>query len=70
MEFVEGEPARMTAAEKERLAARELSGVRLSCQILCDHDMTVRVVNRFSASGRPDPGPTPEDSITPPPVWV
>ena len=70
VEFVEGEPARMTAAEKERLAARALTGVRLSCQILCDHDMTVRVVNRFSSSGRPDPGPTPEDTITPPPVWV
>ena len=41
VEFVVGEPERMTAAEKQVLAARGLSGVRLSCQILCDHDMTV-----------------------------
>ncbi len=32
----------MTVAEKNVLAARGLSGVRLSCQILCDHDMEVR----------------------------
>jgi ferredoxin len=70
VEFIAGEPSRMTAAEKERLAARELTGVRLSCQILCDHDMTVRAISRLEGSGRPDPGPTPEDTITPPPVWV
>src|SRR5215813_5360254 len=35
VEFVAGEPAQMTAAEKSVLAARGLSGVRLSCQILC-----------------------------------
>src|SRR3954466_15026334 len=42
VEFVAGEPDRMTAAEKQVLAARGLSGVRLSCQILCDGDMAVR----------------------------
>src|SRR6185436_4935408 len=42
VEFIDGEPTAMTAAEKERLAARGLTGVRLSCQILCDHDMAVR----------------------------
>ena len=70
VEFIDGEPQRMTAAEQERLAVRGLTGVRLSCQILCDHDMTVRVVNRLAASGRSDAGPTPEDAITPPPVWI
>ncbi len=70
VEFVQGEPERMTVAEKERLAARGLTGVRLSCQILCDHDMTVRAISRLEGSGRPDPGPTPMDEITPPPVWV
>ena len=70
VEFVQGEPERMTVAEKERLAARGLTGVRLSCQILCDHDMTVRAISRFEGSGRADPGPTPMDDITPPPVWV
>ncbi len=70
VEFIEGEPTRMTAAEKERLAARGLTGVRLSCQILCDHDMTVRAISRLEGSGRPDPGSTPAETITPPPVWV
>jgi ferredoxin len=70
VEFVEGEPKPMTKAEKAVLEARGLTGVRLSCQILCDHDMTVRPVMRLSTSGRPDPGKTPEDAITPPPEWL
>ena len=70
VEFIEGEPAAFTAAERERLAARGLTGVRLSCQILCDHDMAVRAISRLEGSGRPDPGPTPDDTITPPPQWV
>jgi ferredoxin len=70
VEFIEGEPERMTAAEQERLAARGLTGVRLSCQIACDRDMTVRAVSRLEGSGRPDPGPPPHDAITPPPEWV
>ena len=68
--FVEGEPTQHTAAEVERLAARELTGMRLSCQILCDHDMTVQAISRLEGSGRPDPGPTPAETITPPPVWT
>ncbi len=70
VEFIEGEPARQTAAEKERLAARGLSGVRLSCQIQCDHDMAVRAISRLEGSGRADPGATPHESITPPPEWI
>lgn len=70
VEFIEGEPAAMTVAEKERLAARALTGVRLSCQIACDHDMTVRAISRLEGSGRPDPGSMPDDEITPPPQWV
>jgi len=70
VEFIDGEPTRMTAAEKSVLNARGLSGVRLSCQILCDHDMSVRAISRLEGSGRPDPGPTPEETITPPAVWV
>src|SRR5262245_61693939 len=70
VEFVAGEPPQMTAAEKDRLALRGLNGVRLSCQMLCDHDMTVRAISRLEGSGRPDPGPTPESIITPPPEWL
>ncbi len=70
VEFVSGEPARMTRAEKERLEARGLTGVRLSCQITADHDMTVRPISRLEGSGRPDAGPTPDSTITPPPEWI
>lgn len=70
VEFIAGEPARMTVAEKDRLAARGLTGVRLSCQLLCEGDMTVRATSRLEGSGRPDPGSAPAATITPPPVWV
>jgi ferredoxin len=70
VEFLDGEPAPMTKAERDKLAERGLNGVRLSCQILCSHDMTVRAISRLEGSGRPDPGRTPEPHITPPPEWV
>ncbi|HRW48427.1 MAG TPA: 2Fe-2S iron-sulfur cluster-binding protein [Caldilinea sp.] len=70
VEFVSGEPAAMTEAEQAKLAERGLSGVRLSCQILCDQDMTVRAISRLEGSGRPDPGSRPEAEIHPDPVWV
>ena len=70
VEFVSGEPDRMTVAEKTRMEERGLTGVRLSCQIVCDHDMTVRAISRLEGSGRPDPGKTPEPTIQPPPVWI
>jgi len=69
VEFVEGEPSRMTEAERTKLAERNLTGVRLSCQILCEHDMTVRAISRLAGSGRADAGPTPAPDIQPPPVW-
>ncbi len=70
VEFVSGEPQQMTQAEKTRLAERGLTGVRLSCQIVCDHDMTVRAISRLEGSGRPDPGRTPEPTIQPPAEWT
>jgi ferredoxin len=70
VEFLAGEPAQMTVAEQSVLAARGLSGVRLSCQMLCDHDMSVRAISRLAGSGRIDVGPRPADAITPPPQWV
>jgi ferredoxin len=71
VEFIAGEPDQMTAAEKQVLAARGLSGVRLSCQIPCDHDMSVRIISRLAGSGRKDAGGRPADEIHPQPVqWV
>lgn len=74
VEFVEGEPEAMTQAEKDVLTARGLIGqpnLRLSCQILCDHDMTVRAISRLAGSGRPDAGKRPAEEIHPQPVvWT
>jgi ferredoxin len=68
VEFLAGEPDQMTQAEKSVLAARGLSGVRLSCQIRCDHDMSVRCISRLAGSGRPNAGNRPADDIQPQPV--
>ena len=65
VEFVAGEPEKMTVSEKNVLAARGLSGVRLSCQILCDHDMTIRANSRLAGSGRKDAGSRPAEKIHP-----
>jgi ferredoxin len=76
VEFISGEPSRMTKAEQLKLGEKrqveggDLKGVRLSCQIVCDHDMTVRALRRLAGSGRPDPGKTPEPTIQPPPEWI
>ena len=66
VEFIEGEPESMTAAEKEKLEQQgDLGNFRLSCQCTVDHDMHVRVLKPFSKSGLEDPGPRPKDHVTP-----
>ena len=69
VEFLDGEPDRMTVAERDVLAARGLSGIRLSCQILCTQDMKVRAISRLAGSGRKDAGHAPAAEIKPPPQW-
>ncbi len=70
VEFVSGEPEKVTAAEKAKLEERGLTGVRLACQIACEQDMTVRAISRLEGSGRPDAGGAPQDTIQPPPEWT
>ena len=73
VEFVAGEPEKMTEAEKLVLTAKGLitqANLRLSCQILCDHDMTVKSTSRLAGSGRADAGKRPADEITPPAAWT
>jgi ferredoxin len=70
VEFIDGEPTRMTVAERDVLAARGLSGVRLSCQMTCEHDMTVRAISRLEGSGRADAGHEPAAEIQQPPEWI
>ena len=69
VEVIDGEPTKITAAEKACLEASGLTGVRLSCQMLCDQDITVRAISRLEGSGRSDPGGAPANTITPPPDW-
>src|SRR5438876_8547120 len=57
VKFIEGEPAKMTQAEKELIELRGLTahpGVRLSCQILCEQDMKLAAISRLAGSGRRD----------------
>lgn len=68
IEFIAGEPAKATQAEKDILAARGVSGVRLACQILCESDMHVRLISRLEGSGRKDCGSPVAAEIEPVPV--
>jgi ferredoxin len=71
VEFISGEPEQMTVAEKNVLTAKNVSGVRLSCQIVCDHDMSIKAISRFTGSGRVDSGKRPTDDMQPQPVeWT
>ena len=71
VEFVAGEPDRMTQAEKDILTERGLTGkARLSCQITCDQDMSVKPVMLLENEDWDSTGATPEEGITPDPVWV
>jgi ferredoxin len=71
IEYLEGEPEKMTKVELEVLRNRGLLGqVRLSCQAFCDHDTKVRVPMTVTSTGLDGPGNKPEPEITPPPEWV
>jgi ferredoxin len=70
VEVLAGEPDEMTEAEKTVLAAKGLSGVRLSCQMLCNKDLSVRCISRLEGSGRLNAGNIPAAQIAPPPAWT
>jgi ferredoxin len=71
VEFLSGEPTKQTVAEKEILQARGVQNARLSCQITCDQDMSVRIISRLEGSGRKDCGSPCAQDIEPQPVqWV
>lgn len=68
VEVLEGDAGEMTDRERTRLAREdELDpNTRLSCQILCENDLKIRVLRRFSESGLSDPGPRPHEDIDSP----
>ena len=73
VEFVEGEPDTMTQAEYDKLNERGLYGqARLSCQIICDHEMSVHPMK--TAENTPewngDTGPAPAATVEPKAEWI
>ena len=71
VEFEAGEPDVMTKAECERLTIRNLfDQVRLSCQIVCDRDMSVKpLITLENEPTWQDTGPEPEETVTPEAQW-
>jgi len=66
-----GEPDKMTQAELNKLQEIEQIGdFRLSCQVLCDQDMTVEPLMKVSTTNYEDAGNRPKDNITPDPEWT
>lgn len=71
VEFIAGEPGVISRAEQDKLVERELLGeVRLSCQILVEEEMTVKPLMMVEEMGWSDPGPPPEETVTPIPDWI
>jgi ferredoxin len=73
VQFISGEPTKITQAEKELLEMRGLTshaGLRLSCQITCEADMSLKAISRLAGSGKANAGARPMDDIQPPPVWT
>ncbi|MDQ4043852.1 MAG: (2Fe-2S)-binding protein [Chloroflexota bacterium] len=68
VEILDGDPGPMNEREEKRLAREDelAPNVRLSCQILCENDLTLRAINLFSESGLSDPGPRPHEDIDSP----
>lgn len=68
--FLEGEPAKITQAEKNILEEKGVKELRLSCQILCEQDLSIELVSLLEGSGRSDCGSLPPEEIIPEPVWL
>jgi ferredoxin len=70
VEVLSGEPDTMTRAEYDILKTRDLLGkARLSCQIVCDHDISVHPLLTLENQNWDSTGPTPETTVTPEARW-
>ena len=71
VQFLEGEPETMTRAEYAILKTRDLLGqARLSCQIVCDHDMAVHpLLTKDNNPSWDTTGPAPQPTVTPEAEW-
>jgi ferredoxin len=65
VEILDGDAGPMTDREHRRLMRADgvTPATRLSCQVLVDQDLRLRVVNRLSESDLSDAGPRPDDTL-------
>lgn len=72
VEFLEGEPDKMTRAEYNKLKDKDMLGkFRLSCQITCKTDMKIKpIMTLQNVEGWTDTGPAIAAAITPEPDWL
>ena len=68
--FKEGEPSKITQAEKDKLEEKGLDDVRLACQISVDDAMWVIPLMTLGDQPWSDTGPEPAAEIEPEPVWL
>jgi ferredoxin len=70
VQFLAGEPPTMTKVEYEKLKSVGLLGqIRLSCQIVLEQDMSIQPLIFVSEKGWDNPGPRPQDTVTPEAAW-
>ena len=68
VEFIHGEPKKMTKAERSKLKDKGVLGrYRLSCQCLVKKDMHVKVLK---PAKKPKKNPDLSKKIKPKPIWV
>jgi ferredoxin len=67
VDILDGDAGPMTEREARRLSLVEeaTDTMRLSCQILLENDLKVRVINRLSETELSDAGPRPDDTLDP-----
>lgn len=67
VELIDGNAGDMSEAERTRLAREDelAPNIRLACQIRCEHDLTVRVINRLHLTDLSDAGPRPSEDMEP-----
>lgn len=67
VQLIEGDAGEMTEAEVTRLAREDEleENARLSCQIMVQNDLTVKVLRRLSLTDLSDAGPRPSEDLEP-----
>lgn len=72
VQFSAGEPETFTEAEYKKLglAPGQTPEYRLSCQIVCDHDMAVEPLMTLENQSWSDTGPAPSPTVEPEAVWL